>query len=505
MQDRLEKRWSPQQVSRALRAEFPGERARHVVHETIYQAVYRPELGGLSRELPARVLRTLRRRRRPHRRPGERRPNGIIAMTMIDQRPAEAAARSEPGHWEGDLITGASNRSAIGTLVDRASRYTILLHLPGRHTAEAVRDALIAAMSALPPQLRRSLTWDQGKEMALHRRGHRGAEHAGVLLRQGQPVAAAIEREHQRAAPPVLPQGQRPARARPGRPGRGRGRAEHPAAQDSRLGHSRRAARPVNLGVTPAPAGGPGKMAGVPDMRRRSPEPPAGPPEIQFKPGMANELLRELAPLLAEEGIDVDNIDVADPDTLQQALGRAVERHNMAMFTPVGHARELAAVTMRLAAEAIADGDTRLAAAILDQAQPDPPTARRRPSPAASGSPSACRPVADPGTTPTPRRPGQADPAARRALDRRTRRHRHPHPGPQGTRLRLPRRADRPARRPARPLRQRARPRRRASGLVTTRRNPPHRPGPDRHPLRPLRSRPSVASVATMAGIRHAV
>jgi transposase, IS30 family len=165
---RLERRWSPQQVSRALPGEFPGERARHVVHETIYQALYRPELGGLSRELPARVLRTRRRRRRPHRRAGERRPNGIIAMTMIDQRPAEAAGRTQPGHWDGDLITGASNRSAIGTLVDRASRYTILLHLPGRHTAEAVRDALIAVFSHLPPRLRRSLTWDQGKEMALH-------------------------------------------------------------------------------------------------------------------------------------------------------------------------------------------------------------------------------------------------------------------------------------------------------------------------------------------------
>jgi IS30 family transposase len=89
-------------------------------------------------------------------------------MTMLDQRPAEAADRSECGHWEGDLITGASNRSAIGTLVDRASRFTILLHLPGRHTAEAVRDALTAALPVLPPQLRRSLTWDQGKEMALH-------------------------------------------------------------------------------------------------------------------------------------------------------------------------------------------------------------------------------------------------------------------------------------------------------------------------------------------------
>jgi IS30 family transposase len=166
--ERLEQRWSPGQVSRALRSHFPDDPARHVVHERIYQAVYRPELGGLPRELPARALRTRRRRRRPHRRPGERRTNGIIAMTMLDRRPAEAAGRSEPGHWEGDLITGASNRSAIGTLVDRASRFTILLHLPGRHTAEAVRDALIAALSSLPPRLRRSLTWDQGKEMALH-------------------------------------------------------------------------------------------------------------------------------------------------------------------------------------------------------------------------------------------------------------------------------------------------------------------------------------------------
>jgi transposase, IS30 family len=155
---RLEERWSPEQVSQALRREFPDEPARHVVHETIYQAVYHPELVGLSRELPARVLRTRRRRRRPHRRPGERRPNGITAMTMIGQRPAEAAGRQEPGHWGGDLITGASNRSAIGTLVDRASRYTVLLHLPGRHTAEAVRDALIAVFCQFPAQLRRSLT-----------------------------------------------------------------------------------------------------------------------------------------------------------------------------------------------------------------------------------------------------------------------------------------------------------------------------------------------------------
>ncbi len=149
-------------------------------------------------------------------------------------------------------------------------------------------------------------------------------------------------------------------------------------------------------------------------MRRRTPEPPpAGLPDIQVKPGMADELLRELAPLLAEEGIDVSNIDVTDPDTLQQALGRAVERRNMAMFTPVGHARELAAVTMRLAAEAIADGDTALAARVLDQAQPESPDGQ-------AATVAGCT-----GLT-----LGLADhPAARGALDRGTRRPRHPHPG----------------------------------------------------------------------------
>ena len=109
------------------------------------------------------------------------------------------------------------------------------------------------------------------------------------------------------------------------------------------------------------------------DMRRRSPEPPPGLPKIEVKPGMARELLRELAPLLAEEGIDVDNIDVPDLQTLQAAMNRAAERRNMTMFTPVGHARDLAVTTLRLAAEALADGDTTLAAAILDQAQPESP------------------------------------------------------------------------------------------------------------------------------------
>jgi hypothetical protein len=114
-------------------------------------------------------------------------------------------------------------------------------------------------------------------------------------------------------------------------------------------------------------------MTGMADMRRRRPEPPPTAPQIQLKPGLANETLRELAPLLAEEGIDVDNIDVPDMATLQAAFNRAVERHNMARFTPVGHARDLAVTTLRLAIDAITTGDTTLAAAILDQAQPESP------------------------------------------------------------------------------------------------------------------------------------
>ena len=109
------------------------------------------------------------------------------------------------------------------------------------------------------------------------------------------------------------------------------------------------------------------------DMRRRGPEPLPGAPQIQHKPGLAKELLRELAPLLAEEGIDVDDIDVPDLETLRAAMNWAVERHNMALFTPAGRARDLAVTVLRLAVEAIAADDTSLAAAILEQVEPESP------------------------------------------------------------------------------------------------------------------------------------
>jgi hypothetical protein len=108
-------------------------------------------------------------------------------------------------------------------------------------------------------------------------------------------------------------------------------------------------------------------------MRRHDPEPPPGPPRIEFKPGMANEMLRELAPLLAEEGIDVENTDALDMETLQRAMNRAVERRNMELFTPVGETRDLAAAALRLVVEALAEDDSTIASAILDQVQPESP------------------------------------------------------------------------------------------------------------------------------------
>ena len=138
-------------------------------------------------------------------------------------------------------------------------------------------------------------------------------------------------------------------------------------------------------------------------MRRRSPEPPAGRPEIQFKPGLASDLLRELAPLLAGEGIDVDNIDVPDPETLQRALNRAMERHNMALFSPVGQARELRRRHLAAAAEAIADGNTGLPRESWTKPSLNPLTAPSRRSPPAPALPSACSTSGWPGTTPAPR------------------------------------------------------------------------------------------------------
>ncbi|MER7461044.1 IS30 family transposase, partial [Micromonospora sp. NPDC126480] len=149
IQDHLGLRWSPEQICQALRAQFPDRPEMHVVHETVYQALYVQGRGELRREL-ARALRTGRARRRPRRQAQQRTPRFVTPMVMISERPAEAEDRAVPGHWEGDLIIGKDGASAIGTLVERATRYVMLLHLPDGRTADHVRDALIKTVQTLP-------------------------------------------------------------------------------------------------------------------------------------------------------------------------------------------------------------------------------------------------------------------------------------------------------------------------------------------------------------------
>ena len=157
--------WSPVQISARLRIEFAGDPMMWVSHETIYQALYVQGRGELRREL-ARCLRTGRAKRRPR---GRVQNTGQLRdMVMISQRPAEAADRAVPGHWEGDLLIGTDCKSAVGTLVERVTRYVLLLHLPAGRDARLVEQAMRQAITGLPGELARTITWDQGKEMAYH-------------------------------------------------------------------------------------------------------------------------------------------------------------------------------------------------------------------------------------------------------------------------------------------------------------------------------------------------
>ena len=160
-----EELWSPVQISARLRVEFPDDPMMRVCPETIYQSLYVQGRGALRKELAA-CLRTGRAVRRNRSRLD--RPPIIKDKIMISERPAEIEDRAVPGHWEGDLIIGKNNRSAVGTLVERNTRYVMLLHLPGDHTAETVRAAMTAKIAMLPDHLIRSITWDQGVEMAGH-------------------------------------------------------------------------------------------------------------------------------------------------------------------------------------------------------------------------------------------------------------------------------------------------------------------------------------------------
>jgi len=164
----LEKRHSPQQIAARLRQDFPDDPEMWVSHETIYQALYVQPRGELAR-LVKTALRTGRTRRKPQGRKETSGRGQLKDMINISQRPAEAKDRAIPGHWEGDLILGSTaSGSAIGTLVERTTGFVVLLHLPDDHTAATLADAMSAKVPEIPEILRRSLTWDQGKEMALH-------------------------------------------------------------------------------------------------------------------------------------------------------------------------------------------------------------------------------------------------------------------------------------------------------------------------------------------------
>jgi IS30 family transposase len=177
VQHDLLQEWSPEQIMLRLRSEFPDRAEMQVSHETIYQSLYVQSRGALRRELTS-CLRSGRAIRRPARRADERRGH-IPNMLMISERPAEAEDRAVPGHWEGDLIIGKDNKTAIGTLVERSTRYCLLLHLPHDHRAETVAAAMTTAIASLPEHLRRSLTWDQGTEMS---------NHADITLATGLPI-----------------------------------------------------------------------------------------------------------------------------------------------------------------------------------------------------------------------------------------------------------------------------------------------------------------------------
>jgi len=162
----LRRQWSPEQISRRLRQDFGDDVTMRISHETIYKTLFVQGRGELRREL-TRSLRTGRAKRLPRAWTGNRR-RMIPNMVMISERPPEVADRAVPGHWEGDLLMGRDNKTAIGTLVERNTRFTMLVDLPVDHSAPAVREAIARSITSLPEAVRRSLTWDQGPEMAEH-------------------------------------------------------------------------------------------------------------------------------------------------------------------------------------------------------------------------------------------------------------------------------------------------------------------------------------------------
>ena len=247
--ERLRLDHSPQQIAGWLRIEYPDNEAMQVSHETIYRSLYIQARGALKREL-TRHLRTRRQKRyaRSQSSKGQRQGK-VTEMVMISERPPEVEDRAVPGHWEGDLLMGnRQSAAAIATLVERSTRYCQLVALPEGTEAERVCEALAQSITTLPAQLRRSLTWDQGHEMSEHRRFSVKTGVDVYFCDPRSPWQRGLEREHQRIASPVLPQGPKPRGDHPRAPRRGRRAAQRPAAKDARVSDPRREARRADRG-----------------------------------------------------------------------------------------------------------------------------------------------------------------------------------------------------------------------------------------------------------------
>ena len=228
-------KWSPQQIAATLKRVYPDEPEHHVSHETIYTAIYAQPRGELRRQLIA-CLRQGRSTRMPRSRGTDRRGQ-IPEMVSIHVRPPEVDDRVMPGHWEGDFIKGAGNKSSVGVLVERTSRLVLLARMEDA-TAAAALAGFTAKLNSIAAPMRQSLTYDQGKEMARHAELAANTGVRGVLLRPAQPLAARHVREHQRTAAPVPAQGHRLVGVHARRTRRDRRQLEQQAARYAQLAHT---------------------------------------------------------------------------------------------------------------------------------------------------------------------------------------------------------------------------------------------------------------------------
>lgn len=221
VKDQFLTRWSSEQISKLLIKHLPHDDRMRVSHETTYQSLFFQARGGLKREVKD-ALRTGRTRRKQRKNPEERTSRFRDPMINFSERPAEVEDSAVPGHWEGDLITGTYNQPAIATLVERTTRYVMLVPLPADHTVESVRDGLIKTMSTLHAHLRGSLTWDQGAEMAKHKAFSIATDMVVYFCDPDSPWQRGSNENtngplHHSTAAPVLSQRRRPVRVRPRR------------------------------------------------------------------------------------------------------------------------------------------------------------------------------------------------------------------------------------------------------------------------------------------------